>query len=186
MGQSLRSLTSSSNGFSLGRVRLCAIPQMGAHQAPPSLGLSRQEHWSGLPFPSPMHESEKWKWSRSVLSDSLRTPWTAAYQAPPCMGFSRQEYWSGVPLPSTVEVQTALDKWQKNGSVYKLFSVYLKKNLIQPIKRKLINSLKVHFYLVNDLLKNTEMKIENDRNIKWKIVQVMRFTQLFLILGWSF
>ena len=38
----------------------------------PSLGLSRQEHWSGLPFPSPMHESGKWKWSRSVLSDSLR------------------------------------------------------------------------------------------------------------------
>ena len=28
-------------------------------QAPPSLGFSRQEHWSGLPFPSPMHESEK-------------------------------------------------------------------------------------------------------------------------------
>ena len=27
-------------------------------------------HWSGLPFPSPMHESEKWKWSRSVVSDS--------------------------------------------------------------------------------------------------------------------
>ena len=32
---------------------------MTAHQAPPSLGFSRQEHWSGLPFPSPMHESEK-------------------------------------------------------------------------------------------------------------------------------
>ena len=32
---------------------------MAAHQAPPSLGFSRQEHWSGLPFPSPMHESEK-------------------------------------------------------------------------------------------------------------------------------
>ena len=32
----------------------------------PSLGFSRQEHWSGLPFPSPIHESEKWKWSRSV------------------------------------------------------------------------------------------------------------------------
>ena len=44
-------------GFS--RVRLCATPQMAAHQAPPSLGFSRQEHWSGLPFPSPMHESEK-------------------------------------------------------------------------------------------------------------------------------
>ena len=34
-------------------------PIMAAHQAPPSMGFSRQEHWSGLPFPSPMHESEK-------------------------------------------------------------------------------------------------------------------------------
>ena len=54
------------------RVWLCATPEMAAHQAPPSLGFSRQEHWNGLPFPSPMHESEKWKWSRSVVSDSLR------------------------------------------------------------------------------------------------------------------
>ena len=46
-------------------VRLCATPQMSAHQAPSSLGFSRQEHWSGLPFPPPMHESEKWKWSHS-------------------------------------------------------------------------------------------------------------------------
>ena len=44
-------------------------PIDGSHQAPPSLGFSRQERWSGLPFPSPMHESEKWKWSRSVMSD---------------------------------------------------------------------------------------------------------------------
>ena len=41
------------------RVRLCATPQTAAHQASLSLGFSRQEHWSGLPFPSPMHESEK-------------------------------------------------------------------------------------------------------------------------------
>ena len=39
----------------------------------PSLGFSRQEHWSGLPFPSPMHEREKWKWSCLVMSD-LRDP----------------------------------------------------------------------------------------------------------------
>ena len=45
---------------------------MAAHQAPPSLGFSRQGHWSGLPFPYPMHESEKWKWSHSVVSDSSR------------------------------------------------------------------------------------------------------------------
>ena len=54
------------------RVRLCVTPQTAAHQAPPFLGFSRQEHWSGLPFPSPMHKSEKWKWSRSVMSDSQR------------------------------------------------------------------------------------------------------------------
>ena len=41
------------------RVQLCATAQTAAHQAPPSLGFSRQEHRSGLPFPSPMHESEK-------------------------------------------------------------------------------------------------------------------------------
>ena len=45
---------------------------MGALQAPPSLGFSRQEHWGGLPFPTPVHKSENGKWSRSVLSDSQR------------------------------------------------------------------------------------------------------------------
>ena len=85
-------------------VWFCATPETAAHQAPPSLGFSRQEHWSGLPFPSPMHESEKWKWKVKVKSLSrvwlFLTPWTAAYQAPPSLGFSRQEYWSGVPSPS--------------------------------------------------------------------------------------
>ena len=54
------------------RVWLCATAETAAHQAPPSLGFSRQEHWGGLPFPSPMHESENSKWSRSVVSDSYR------------------------------------------------------------------------------------------------------------------
>jgi len=53
------------------RVRLCATPETAAHQAPPSLGFFRQEHWSGLPFPFTMHESEKGKGSRSVMSLSL-------------------------------------------------------------------------------------------------------------------
>ena len=38
---------------SLSRVRLFAPPWTVAHQAPPSMGFSRQEYWSGLPFPSP-------------------------------------------------------------------------------------------------------------------------------------
>ena len=56
-----RSLLLLLNHFS--HVRLCVTP---------SLGFSRQELWSGLPFPSPMRKSEKWKWSRSVMSDSSR------------------------------------------------------------------------------------------------------------------
>ena len=36
-------------------------PIDGSPPGSPSLGLSRQEHWSGLPFPSPMHESQKRK-----------------------------------------------------------------------------------------------------------------------------
>ena len=50
-------------------VRLCVTPQMAAHQAPLSLGFSRQEHCSGLPFPSPMHESE----SESEVAQSYPT-----------------------------------------------------------------------------------------------------------------
>ena len=38
---------------SLSRVRLFATPWTAAHQAPPSMGVSTQEHWSGLPWPSP-------------------------------------------------------------------------------------------------------------------------------------
>ena len=35
----------------LSHVQLCATPQTAAHQAPPSMGFSRQEYWSGFPFP---------------------------------------------------------------------------------------------------------------------------------------
>ena len=51
------------------RVRLCATPQTAAHQASPSLGFSGQEHWSGLPFPSPMHERK----SESEVTQSCPT-----------------------------------------------------------------------------------------------------------------
>ena len=40
------------------RVRLCVTPWTAAHHAPPSLGFSRQEHWSGLPFPCMKVKSE--------------------------------------------------------------------------------------------------------------------------------
>ena len=101
------------------------------HQALPSLGFSRQEHWSGLPFPSPMHESEKWKWSCSVVSDSSRVPWTAAYQARPSAGLSRQEYWSGLPLPSLNEAgQRVIEFFQEN-------TLVIANTLFQHHKRRL-------------------------------------------------
>ena len=42
---------------SLSRVRLLATPWTAAYQAPPSMGFSRQEYWSGVPLPSPLHTS---------------------------------------------------------------------------------------------------------------------------------
>ena len=50
------------------RVRLCATPQTAAHQAPPSLGFSRQEHWSGLP------NRNNWRPILSLAHGPLWTP----------------------------------------------------------------------------------------------------------------
>ena len=66
------------------RVQLCATPYTAGHQAPPSLGFSRQEHWSGLPF----LQCVKVK-SLGFVQPSA-TPWTAAHPAPLSMAFSRQ------------------------------------------------------------------------------------------------
>ena len=79
----------------LSRVRLCATPQTAAHQAPPSLGFSRQEHWSGLPFPSPLRESEV---AQSCLT--LSDPMDCNLPSSSVHGIFQQEYWTGVPLPS--------------------------------------------------------------------------------------
>ena len=54
------------------RVRLCAIPIDGSPLGSPIPGILQARTLEWLPFPSPMHESEEWKWSRSVMSDSSR------------------------------------------------------------------------------------------------------------------
>ena len=54
----------------LSHVRLFATPWTVAYQAPPSVGFSRQEYWSGLPFPSP-----------GDLPDPGIEPWCPAFQA---------------------------------------------------------------------------------------------------------
>ena len=51
---------------SLSCVRLFEIPWTAAHQAPPSMGFSRQEYWSGVPLPSPCM---KYRWSLIFIVD---------------------------------------------------------------------------------------------------------------------
>ena len=46
---------------SLSRVRLIATPWTAAHQAPLSMGFSRQEYWSGMPLPSPTYAADAGK-----------------------------------------------------------------------------------------------------------------------------
>ena len=90
-------------------------PWTVALQAPLSTGFSRQEYWSGLPFPSATQNSQvevptpcisEWflELHACVLScfshvQLIATLWTTACQAPLSMGFSRQEYWSGPTCP---------------------------------------------------------------------------------------
>ena len=145
------------------RVWLCATPQMAAHQAPPFLGFSRQEHWSGLPFSSPMHESEKWKWSHSVVSvQLLATPWTAANQASLSMGFSRQ---SGLPLPSPM-----FPLWLAIMFIFCFFSGWL---LIVKTDKHLLLLLLCNYYSLNIIVswlvnrKTIELYFTKTR-IEWK------------------
>ena len=86
------------------RVRLCATPEMAAYQAPPSLGFSRQEHWSGLPFPSPVHESEN-EVAQSCLT--LRDPMDCSLPGSSNHGIfqARVLEWGAIPF--------SIEEWQQ-------------------------------------------------------------------------
>ena len=80
------------------RSTLCD-PTDGSPPGSPIPGILQAKHWSGLPFPSPMHESE----SESEVAQSCLTlsdPMDCRLLGSSVHGFSRQEYWSGVPLLS--------------------------------------------------------------------------------------
>ena len=53
--EELKSLLMKVKVKSLSRVQLLETPWTAAYQAPPSMGFSRQEYWSGVPLPSPTH-----------------------------------------------------------------------------------------------------------------------------------
>ena len=94
---------------SLSRVRLCAIPWTAAYQAPPSMGFSREEYWSGVPLPSPMYSAYKLNkqsdniqpwctpfpiWNQSVVPCPVRT--VASWRA--YRFLKSQVRWSGIPI----------------------------------------------------------------------------------------
>ena len=77
------------------RVQLCATPQMAAHQALPSLGFSRQEHWSGLPFPLLYLAAVKTDPGFEVkVKVAQSCPTLCNPMDLQSMEFSRPEYWS--------------------------------------------------------------------------------------------
>ena len=93
----------------LSHVRLFATPWPVACQAPTSMGFFRQEHWSGLPFPSPgdlPNPGIKLKFPalHAAAAKSLQSCPTLCDpidgSPPGSLGFSRQEHWSGLPFTS--------------------------------------------------------------------------------------
>ena len=57
-------------GKSLSCVWLFMTPRTAAHQAPPSMGFSRQEYWSGVPSPSPHQRADRLKPQSQTTSQS--------------------------------------------------------------------------------------------------------------------
>ena len=62
---------------SLSRVRLWVTPWSSAYQAPPSMGFSRQEYWSGVPLPSPLYTLEAPN-SFRVSNDQRKLVWNSS------------------------------------------------------------------------------------------------------------
>ena len=93
---------------SLSLVRLLETPWTAAHQAPPSMGFSRQEYWSRVPLPSPFTRYSGrlfMKCNLSIcyccsiaVSDSFVTLWTVACLVLLSTGFFREEDWSRLPF----------------------------------------------------------------------------------------
>ena len=91
---------------SVSRVWLLATPWTAAYQAPPPMGFSKQEYWSGLTLPSPAQPYKCISKCYFLYGNVPRgcvlnyfscvrlfvTLWTVAHQAPLSIGFSRQEY----------------------------------------------------------------------------------------------
>ena len=80
-----------------GRVRLCVTPEMAAYQALLSLGFSRQEHWSGLPFPN--YHQEQWHQGKT----GVQWPLFSAASCSQSLSDSLHPFFSSTLLSSRME-----------------------------------------------------------------------------------
>jgi len=79
----------------LSHSQLFATPWTVAHHAPPSMGFSRQEYWSGLPFPSPEDLSDSWIKANVTAATMYRLNWI--FEELNQLHREISNYWS--PLP---------------------------------------------------------------------------------------
>ena len=96
-----------------------------------SLGFSRQEYWSGLPFHSPMHESKKWKWSRSVVSDSSQLHGLQPTRLLHPLGCLLTRF-NAIPI----KISMALFFYRNKAKNPKIFMETLKTQTVKPIFKK--------------------------------------------------
>ena len=84
---------------SLSRVRLLATPWTAAYQAPPSMGVSRQEYWSGSPVPSLEEGRDSTKWTISTLHDRCYHGGAKCARKPGSEALVSPWYHGKVPMP---------------------------------------------------------------------------------------
>ena len=104
-------------------VRLCATPQTAAHQAPLSPGLCRQEHWSGLPLPSPFAIDRQWQLRIALTFCSPASPFQAhPIPCQPSKLFQLSVSWTTVLPPWNVTFFTI--SLLVSATYYSLFGIY--------------------------------------------------------------
>ena len=116
---------------SLSRVRLFVTPWTVAYQAPPSMRFSRQEYWSGLPFPSPGDlpdsgietgfpvfqadasiQSSDYNYGTALQYSCLENPWMEEPGRLPSMGLHRVRHdWSNLAAVAIIN-DTVLYTWK--------------------------------------------------------------------------
>ena len=140
---------------SLSHVQLFVTPWTAAHQAPPSMGFSRQEYWSGVPLPSPAGRGGAANLHPSVLVQQRHSP---AQRVPSAVGDTegRRSWRSLVCSPS--KQWDSWNSWQEATKKYRFSSkpeVYVIVSGGDPRTLKFLLSfhtgsifLEHHFYLI--------------------------------------